>query len=236
MGEGAELAGRPTFSYTTGSQAAVETDIDSLRREVEHLRTENARLRLANESLLNHQEINKRAVDGLVQREKLLQDFETGALVQRHPRVIAEQTARTAHQLCQVPALFFTVDPVQGIARLAADAGLANQGRKAPAHLEFRLDTEAMDAIAEITRDGSIASLSQYEPLAQEILMHFGVSHFEAWAMTGFSWLGRAAGKPSVLGVLVLLGAGSQSLTHGPSLGRMLRNAGLVYENSLLAR
>ena len=236
MGEGAERAGSPTFSYVTGAQAAVDTDIESLQRELQSLRTENARLRLTNDSLVNHQEINKRAVDGLVQREKLLQDFETGALVQRHPRVIAEQTARTAHQLCQVPALFFTVDPVQGSARLAADAGLSNQGRNAPAHLEFRLDAEAMDAIADITRDGSIASLSQYEPLAQVVLMHFGISHFDAWAMTGFSWLGRAAGKPSVLGVLVLLGAGSQSLTHGPSLGRMLRNAGLVYENSLLAR
>jgi|GEM_PF-2926413 len=236
MGEGAELAGRPTFSYAAGPQTPEVHDIESLSREVQALRTENARLRLANESLLNHQELSKRAVDGLVQREKLLQDFETGALVQRHPRVIAEQTARTAHQLCQVPALFFTVDPAGGIARLSADAGLGERGRKAPAHLEFRLDAEAMDAIADITQDGSIASLSQFEPLARLILMHFGVSHFEAWAMTGFSWLGRAAGKPSVLGVLVLLGAGSQSLTHGPSLGRMLRNAGLVYENSLLAR
>jgi hypothetical protein len=237
MGSGAMAAGRPVFTYEPQTPAvAAGHEVETLRRENDFLRQEVERLRHAQEALLQNQELSRRTLEELREEEKLLQDFETGALVQRHPRVIAEQAVRTAHRLCRTPSLFFSVEPTRGSARLVADSGLPDNGRAAPASLEFQLEDEALETIAKIARDGSIASLSHYEPLARIMLLNFGVSHFEAWAVTGYSWLGRAAGNPSVLGILVLLQGSSQSLTQGRSLGRMLRNAGLVYENSLLAR
>jgi hypothetical protein len=265
MGEGAELAGSPSFAWSSTNRGAPDQVIDQVAEsagfeaasrsfagdsvhlssqptaaqllvENAQLRQEVEALRTGRESLERALESTRKRVDLLHEEDRILADFETGSLIQRHPRVIADQAVQTAHQLCRTPSLFFSIDSNRSVAVLAAEAGFSEGGRHAPASLEFNLDAEAASAIAKITQEGSIASLSEYEPLARLMITTFGVSHFEAWAVTGYSWLGRAAAKPRVLGVLVLMQSGSQTLTRHRSLGRMVRNAGLVYENALLSQ
>jgi hypothetical protein len=255
MGEGAEVAGAPVFSFqghpslskgehssapppsaNLSSVAAASPPLEQLRREKEHLEKENQALKKTCEQLERALISARRNVDILQEQDRLLAEFETGSLIQRRPRLIADQAVKTANLLCGTPALFFMLEPKRGTAVLTSESGLKETGISPPAVLEFALSAAAESEIGKITQEGSIASLSAYEPLAQLMLKTFGVSHFEAWAVTGYSWLGRAAAKPKVLGVLVLLQSGSRTLTLQRSLGRMLRNAGLVYENSLLSQ
>jgi hypothetical protein len=68
------------------------------------------------------------------------------------------------------------------------------------------------------------------------LMTRLGIAHFDAWAITGYSHLGRLAEKPKVLGILVVLQAGVESLLKKEALGRMVRATGLIYENAVLSR
>jgi hypothetical protein len=102
--------------------------------------------------------------------------------------------------------------------------------------MSFPIDQMVLQKIREADQKGTFAALSDYGPLSRILLARLGVAHFEAWALTGYGHLGRQAGKPRLLGVLIILQAGLESAMRHDSLSRMMRTTGLVYENALLSR
>ncbi|MBI3534341.1 MAG: hypothetical protein HY072_02470 [Deltaproteobacteria bacterium] len=90
-------------------------------------------------------------------------------------------------------------------------------------------------AMNEAAQRGEIFSLTQYSPLANILLAKTGVAHFEAWPLTSYGPLGKMSGKLRLVGILVVLQAGVDSVLHREALIRMLRTTGLIYENMLLS-
>jgi hypothetical protein len=165
---------------------------------------------------------------------QLLDQYEKAAAQLKDPKSVGYRLAETAHRLTGSPVLFFSFHEGLNSAILHADSGFApGQG---PSAMSFPLNGEAIRKVQTQTRTGETPSLADCEPLARLILARFGISHFEAWALTGFGPLGRLAGKPRVLGALVILHSGVESVSRHESLSRMLRSTGLIYENSILSQ
>ena len=164
----------------------------------------------------------------------LLSKFEQEAIRLKDPKLIANRMAQVTSQLCQSPTLFFVFHEGIQAAILQADGGFPKG--ESPAGMSFAVDQQVITRIQMADKQGEIASLADYPPLAKILLSRMGVAHFEAWAVTGYGHLGRQAGRPRLLGILVILQAGVDSATRQDSLSRMMRTTGLVYENALLTR
>ena len=115
---------------------------------------------------------------------------------------------------------------------LAADAGFP-EGHS-PAGLSAAVDDPLLRRIETGFASGELLGIQDHEPLIRAMMARLGVAHFEAWAMAGFGPLGRASGKIRLLGAVVILQSSVESYSHREHLGRMIRAAGLVYENALL--
>lgn len=161
---------------------------------------------------------------------ELVSCFEGEAVRSRDPKAIARRLAGAAAQICESPTLFFIHHEGVRAAILQADGGFAPGD--APAAMSFPVDAAMLAAVVQAERQGIVASFSQYGPLQKLLLARLGLAHFEAWAVTGCGHLGRAAGRPRLLGILVILGA--PSVSRYDSLSRMMRSTGLIYESALL--
>jgi hypothetical protein len=164
-----------------------------------------------------------------LRREKiLLEEFETDARRARGQERLEEKLVESACGATKSPALFFRYDPVQGIARLSAEAGYpATQSIIDAGGMSFALDAGLVtDIHAEVAR-GRQKNLWEYAPLARIMLTRLGIANFEAWAMT-------EARKPSLgpsrlLGILVVAESGVDSVLHREFLGALLERASRHY-------
>ncbi len=168
-----------------------------------------------------------------LQEHAMIDRFEAEAVRLKSPKQVAERLTETAAVLCKSPTLFFTYFEGNFSGVLQADAGFP-AGTQLP-RLSFSIDPKVLNAISNPSQTGDNPSLSDYEPLSKLILSRFGIAHFDSWAVTGFGPLGRVAGKPRLLGVLVVLKAGTESANRREVLSRMMRCTGLVYENAVLS-
>ncbi len=178
--------------------------------------------------------ILRRQLEQAREEERLLAEFEKEALAVRDARKVAQRMAQTAGKICQSPVLFFGYREGLRTAVLEAVEGAKNAERLQG--LSFTLPQSSVDQVLQKAAKGEAASFADDSALAKLLLDRAGVAHFDAWAVTGYGALGRLAGRPRLLGVLVLLQPGVDSVTRQESLGRMIRATGLVYENTLLAQ
>jgi hypothetical protein len=160
--------------------------------------------------------------------------FENDTARIKDPKHVAKSFAQATAELCRSPTLFFAYHEGVEAALLVADGGYPEHD--APIGMSFPIDAAAIERIQEIEKGGQTASLAQYEPLTRVLLARLGVAHFEAWAVTAYGHLGRASGKVKLLGVLVILQSGMDTVSRHESLSRMMRATGLIYENALLAQ
>ena len=174
------------------------------------------------------------ALKRIREESSIVNQFEREAANIKDPKAIAYRLTATATRLCGSPTLFFNYHDSVKSAILHSDAGFDDG--YTPAGMAFPLEPAVLARVRQADQRGEIASLSDYEPLAHLILARTGVAHFEAWALTGYGQLGRLAGKPRLLGILVILQAGSDTIAKNEAIGRMIRTTGLVYENALLAQ
>jgi len=170
----------------------------------------------------------------LLAESDLLDHFEWEAAHIRDPKAVASRLVQTASKLCESPVLFFRFDSASGSAVLQAASGFT-EGEEL-ASLAFPIETSRLGKILDSSLRGGMESMSDHGPLSTLILARLGVSHFDAWAITGFSHLGRVSRSPRLLGVLVILRAGVESHLRRKSLGRMMRATGLIYENTILSQ
>lgn len=168
------------------------------------------------------------------QERNLLNRFEQEAAALKDPKVVAAKLTQAATQLCGSPTLYFVHHEGLGSAILQSDAGFPPGS--APVAMSFPMEPAMLLKIQEAAKGGELINLCEYEPLARILMNRIGVAHFEAWPLSGFGHLGRQSGRPRILGILVILQAGVDSVTRHDSLCRMMRMTGLVYENSLLSR
>ncbi len=194
--------------------------------EQEEADARQARLR---QELAATQELAKAAK----RESELVGRFENEAARSRDPKAIARRLAAAAAEICESPTLFFIHHEGVRAAILQADGGFGPGD--APAAMSFPVAQEMLGAVVQAERQGIVASFSQYAPLQKLLLARLGLAHFEAWAVTGYGHLGRAAGRPRLLGILVILEAGTRSVGRYDSLSRMMRSTGLIYENALLS-
>ena len=175
----------------------------------------------------------REAREGVRRETELMAEFENDAVHLKDARLIARRMVDVAANLCRSPVLFLSHQENLRSLVLTEDAGfIANDipvGLSVPVNSDLLTRCETQTGL-------SVPSVSDYEPLASVLLQRMGIAHFEAWALTGYGQLGRMAGKPRLLGVLVILQAGIDSQMHQHALSRMIRTTGLVYENALLTR
>ena len=184
-----------------------------------------------NNKLLATEEALRSARD----ESSLVARFEADAARLKDPKKVGARLAISASQLCQSPVLFFTYQEALRSGVLAADAGF--ETGQAPASMNFPISDELMRQIVQSQRETDQSfSLANYPPLAHVLLSRVGVAHYEAWVITGYGHLGRVAGTARVLGFLVILQAGIESMTRYESVNRMMRATGLIYENTLLSQ
>ncbi len=222
VGAGATIAGAPQFLAGTPPAAAAASGNLPGNAQGSQPVFDNE-LRAAQESLRAKQ----REFD-------LIDAFEKQAAHLKDPGLIATRMVELSSQLCGSPSLFFSYQPMVRKAVLSADAGLS--ASDSPVELSFQVDPALIERLTEAGKLGELISLSDYPPLAEILLSRLGIAYFEAWAITGYSHLGRLAEKPKLLGVLVVLQAGVESLLKKEALGRMVRATGLIYENAVLSR
>ena len=179
-----------------------------------------------------------RALD---EERKVLAEVEESLWKIQDPEGATVQMTRGVSRLCGSPTLFFQFQETLRTATLKYDAGFASG--HAPAELAFPIDPGTLEKLTQLfLQEGdepkreSKELLTAMPSLARIILVRTGVAHFEAWPVFRYSVLGRAAGRPRLHGVLVILQAGEAAYTRGDSIGRMIRSASLVYENTLNAQ
>lgn len=173
------------------------------------------------------------ALKRAAEESAIVSDYERDAAAIKDPASISYKLTKTATQLCESPTLYFTYHDSMRLAVLHSDAGFQGES---PDGMSFPLGQEIMDRVIQADRNGEIASLADYGPLTKLVLARTGVAHFEAWALTGYGHLGRLSARPRLLGVLVILQAGVDSIARRESIARMIRTTGLAYENALLAQ
>ena len=163
-----------------------------------------------------------------------MNQFQKEAALLRDPKAVGQRLTDTAQKLCQSPALFFGFHEGIRAAILQCDSGFAPG--QSPAGMSFPIDASTLERIVHAGQSGPPLRLTEYPPLSKMLMARVGVAHFDAWPLTGYGHLGRVAGKPRLLGILVILQAGAESATRQDSLGQMMRASGLIYENTLLAQ
>jgi hypothetical protein len=219
----AELRSEPSLEPTTQISAEAASAISQLSEITE-----------SKNELREELRASQQALRGVREELALVENFEKDSLRLKDPKAVATRLAQATSQLCGSPVLYFTFHDGLGAAILQADAGFAPG--TAPVGMSFPLDDRWVKYIQAIEKRGETASLSEYEPLTKILLARMGVAHFEAWAVTGYGHLGRQAGLSRLLGVLVILQAGVDSVSRHDSLNRLMRATGLIYENALLSR
>jgi hypothetical protein len=184
------------------------------------------------EDLQREMETYRQALESERSQNEKVSRFEKECLAIKDPRKIAFSLAQVASELCKSPALVLLQDIRLNSLVLAADAGFP-EGHS-PAGLSAAVDDPLLKRIETGFASGELLGIQDHEPLIRAMMTRLGVAHFEAWAMAGFGPLGRASGKVRLLGAVVILQSSVESYSHREHLGRMIRAAGLVYENALL--
>lgn len=188
--------------------------------------------RMRPEDLQREMETYRQALESERSQNEKVSRFEKECLAIKDPRKIAFSLAQVASELCKSPALVLLQDIRLNSLVLAADAGFP-EGHS-PAGLSAAVDDPLLKRIETGFASGELLGIQDHEPLIRAMMTRLGVAHFEAWAMAGFGPLGRASGKVRLLGAVVILQSSVESYSHREHLGRMIRAAGLVYENALL--
>jgi hypothetical protein len=177
----------------------------------------------------------------LEEERKVLSEVEDELFKIQDPEMATRRMTQGVSRLCGSPTMFFQFQETLRTASLKYDAGFASG--HAPAELTFPIDESMLQRLTALTLQGSEEArnegrriLSENAALARIILVRTGVAHFEAWPVFRYSALGRAAGRPRLHGVLIILQAGEAAYTRGESIGRMIRSAALVYENATHAQ
>ncbi len=188
--------------------------------------------RMRPEDLQREMEQYRQALESERDKNEKVGRFEKECLALKDPRKVAFRLAQVAAELCKSPALILLQDIRLNSLVLAADAGFP-EGHS-PAGLSVSVDDSLLKRIETGFSSGELLGIQDHEPLTRVMMTRLGVAHFEAWAMAGFGPLGRASGKVRLLGAVVILQSSVESYSHREHLGRMIRAAGLVYENALL--
>jgi hypothetical protein len=177
----------------------------------------------------------------LEEERKVLAEVEEQLFNTQDPEAATRRMTAGVSRLCGSPTLFFQVQETLRTAALKYDAGFASG--HAPAELAFPIDDALLQRLSALFIQGTEEArnegrrlLSENAALARIILVRTGVAHFEAWPVFRYSALGRAAGRPKLHGILIILQAGEAAYSRGESIGRMIRSAALVYENATHAQ
>jgi hypothetical protein len=162
-------------------------------------------------------------------REKiLLEQFESEARRVRDIPKLEQKLVESVAGATRSPVLFFRYDPVQGIAKLSAEAGYSsNQSIIAAGGMSFAMETGLVSDIhAEVAR-GRQKNLWDYPPLSRTMLSRLGIANFEAWPMTEAR--NPNVGPSRLLGILVVAESGVDSVLHRDFLGALLERASRHY-------
>lgn len=160
-------------------------------------------------------------------------EFEREAVFLKAKDAVARALTRTTAKVVETPVLYFACHPKIRSAVLHSTAGF--DAATEPTGIQFTISDQLLRKVYDGSKSGELVNIAEYEPLAQALVRHCGSAHYEAWAVTGYGYLGRTSGKLRFLGVLVVLQAGTETMARKDSITRMLRVAGLVYENALLS-
>lgn len=174
-----------------------------------------------------------KALPDVRDEESLLMRFEKEMLATQDIRKASARLASLASRLCKSPTLFFVYQERLEACVLKCYAGF--DGDQAPKAMAFSMPKNVLQNIYAQEQRGQQVSLVDYTALAQILLERTGVSHFEAWAVTGYGEQGRQKRQPQQLGVLVVLKAGYESAIRRDTLARAMRITGTVYENTASA-
>ncbi len=162
--------------------------------------------------------------------EALLARFEREMATTPDVRKASARLASLASRLCKSPTLFFMYQDRLQACVLKCYAGF--DGVQAPKAMAFAVPSTLLQSIYTQEQRGQAVSLAEYTPLAQLLLERTGVSHYEAWVVTGYGEQGRHEKRPAALGVLVILKAGYESAIRRDALARAMRITGTVYEST----
>jgi len=170
--------------------------------------------------------------------DELVEAFESRVFAGRSPREVASDLVNVIQKLSGGPCLYFSHQPQIGALVLEATAGLRTPPEsgtvKVPVSVTLLDQVQGRVPMDDPSRHHSF-ELQPDPALADSVLHHFGVGHFEAWALPFYSALGRHAQRASLIGIVILLDSGTDSLSQKKRMSRMIRTAGLVVENSLLS-
>lgn len=158
----------------------------------------------------------------LLREKVLLEEFSTGQ------GGVETRLVESCAKATQSPALFFRYEPLQGIARLTAEAGYpASQSIIGAGGMSFSFPPSL---IAEVHADDANAkrrNLWDHAPLSRLMLSRLGIANFEAWPM--IHRVNSAHGPSRFIGVLVIAESGVDSVLHREFLGSLLERASRVY-------
>jgi hypothetical protein len=178
----------------------------------------------------------------------LVSRFEADAPLLRTSAQIASKTATVAAELLSRPTLIFCYHPVIRAAILQSVAGFTD--RPAPQGMSFPIDPEMGASLEKLAKEGALDSLTierlfrSYGPLSRLLLARLGSVHFKVWGINRQSVQAGASLSPaqvvrnSFYGVIVVLDDVKRNpeifaIAETEYLPRVLRTAGLLYENSL---
>lgn len=173
------------------------------------------------------------------EEDQVVEAFESRVFSGKSPVEVARDFVEVARKLSHGPVLFFSHQPQLGALVLDASSGLPQQNT--PGSIRFPVSVTLLDQVQSrvVGRESEALhgafELTPDSGLSDSMLHHFGVGHFEAWAIPYYSALGRHAQRASLIGVVVLLQSGMDTLAQKKRFSRMIRTAGLVVENSILS-
>jgi len=169
-----------------------------------------------------------------LEEQALIDEFEDDAFRHRDMRKVAQKLSETTQKVAKAPVLFFAYQEALASGVLQASAGFSDVDR--PTHLSFPIGPDVVPQWGSRAMRENRVDVRDYEPLQSLIMSKMGVAVFDAFAVTGFGHLGRQAGRPKLLGVLVILQSSVDSEERKQVMKRLVRSTGLIYENTLLSQ
>ena len=85
----------------------------------------------------------------------------------------------------------------------------------------MREDIEAQ--VEQLAEQGKVASVTNYGPMNKLIVSQMKATQFEAWGVTSSA---EVSGQAKLVGVLVILKTGTQSIQARPAIAKVLRESG----------
>ncbi len=134
---------------------------------------------------------------------------------------VEKELVSVSSELSESPVLYFRYHRRNQSLTLSAVAGEVKIPNYSLMQAYVRKDIELQ--VEQLADDGKVASISNYGPMSKLIISHLNVAHFEAWAVTSSP---EISSQSKLVGVLVVLQAGTKSAQARPILAKILKESG----------